>query len=997
MNKKKFIAYLFVVVMLVSAVAGIAPYVHSSGSNNVHISPDTDSASATGSITVGNSPSAIAYDSSNGYLYVPNAGSNDVSVISGTSVINTIDVGSDPCGIAYDPSNNYLYVSDRGSNKVSVISGYNNSVISTISVLTSPVGVAYDPSSQLVYVADSGDNYTSIIAGTGIYDSFGVGTCPWGVAYDPANKDMYFGHDSGSSVCVVPSSFIDSSVSVGCEPNSLAYDSANNYMYAAEYGGEAVAAISGTSVVHTISVGRQLQGIAYDSSNNYIYAADYCTASVSVISPSSNSVIGTVGVGSNPQAVLFDPANGYVYVVNSGSNTVSYFAPPSVSISASTNPVDAGQSVTFSASTSGGSGNNTFKWYVNGTAVSGAASSYTTSFSAAGTYKVYAVVTDGAGLSSTSNLVNESVNTDPSVSITASTNRTDAGVPVTFTEHISGGTPPYTQEWYVNNIAVSNASSYVFNESTLGSYNVSVIVKDTYGYIGDSNVIDEIVVATPTVSVTYSQSPIVSESVTISAQVHGGTGNISLAWTFNGGTATGRNVSYAFETAGDRKFSIAITDTYGNGTVYKTTQYFTVYVSLKITVSASPKTGNAPLTVDFDAEALGGTSYLWAWNFGNGNTSDSQSAENIFSAGNYTVTLTVTDSAGVTGNASVYIQAWPAPVTFVYSNNQNITYDFDFKALPNWDAKGPYNATWDMPNGQTLYGLNVSYYFPEYSKTNDITVDFTFSNTSIYQGNSYSQTIVVDMKPANISVKFSYPDPIPINTVLDLNVSATAPDTNSFTIDWNVSGTYGTGSSFTYDFSNPGTFYINISISDNLGASTHISKVITVQKVSSSSDISIRYTTTTNASIIGYNISVNSKYPIQSVQAYLDGALLPMNMTFSGGNATAGYIQYYTFSLNQRDYSTGDYQINIDVFTTNSQSNSTAVPFTVSSKFSNSAPFNIVAFFGGIYNMIYILLTIGGIIVTLVFTRPKPTDIDIDGTVLQAKPGKPVKELKRRK
>ena len=302
-----------------------------------------------------------------------------------------------------------------------------------------------------------------------------------------------------------------------------------------------------------------------------------------------------------------------------------------------------------------------------------------------------------------------------------------------------------------------------------------------------------------------------------------------------------------------------------------------------------------------------------------------------------------------------------------------------------------------MPNGQVLYGLNVSYDFPVFSKSNDITVDFRFSNTSIYHGDSYAKTIVVDMKPANISVSFSYPDPIPVNTILDLNVSVTAPDTNSFTIDWNVSGSYGTGSAFTYDFSSPGTFYINISISDNLGASTHISKTITVEKLASSAHIAISYTKTTDASIISYNISVHSKYPIQAVQAYLDGSLLTMNMTYSAGNATAGYLQYYTFSLNQRDYSTGDYNINIDVFSSHSQSNSTAVPFTVSSQYSNSAPFNLVKFLGGIDNTIYILLTIGGIIITLVFTRPKPTDIDIDGTVLQAKPGKPVKELKRRK
>ena len=634
----------------------------------------------------------------------------------------------------------------------------------------------------------------------------------------------------------------------------------------------------------------------------------------------------------------------------------------------------------------------TYQWYNNGTAVSGATSStYTPTFSSPGTFPVYVVVSDYYENVS-SNIINETVNPDPSVKITAPQNPAYVGIAITITGNITGGTGPYNESWYINNIKVSTNSSLVFNESSPGSYNISLIIEDSRGMIADSNVIDENV-DKPYITVTYSHPPIASQSVTIYAHVLNNSANYSLYWTFSGGTATGHNVTYAFSTAGYREFTIKMTNSAG----YSETQTFTVFVSLYITISASPKTGNAPLKVDFEAEALGGSSFIYSWNFGNGNISDAQDTSNIFSAGNYTVTLTVTDSAGVTGNASVYIQAWPAPVSFIYSNDENITYDFHFKAVPNWDAKGPYNATWNMPNGQVLYGLNVSYYFPVYSKTNDITVVFRFSNTSIYQGDSYSQTIVVTMKPANISVKFSYPDPIPVNTVLDLNVSVSAPDTNSFTINWNVSGSHGTGRSFTYDFSNVGTFYINITVRDNLGASTHISRIITVEKISSSSNIIIKYTKSTDANIISYNISVHSKYPIQSVQAYLEGALLTMNLTFSGGNATAGYVQYYTLSMNQRDFSAGEYQINVDAFTSNSQSNSTIIPFTVSSQYSKSPPFNIVKFFGGIDNTIYILLTIGGIIVTLVFTRPKPTDIDIDGTVLQAEPGKPVKELKKRK
>jgi len=108
-------------------------------------------------------PWSIAYDPSNGYIYVADAGSGTVSVINGktNTVIATIRVGSEPWGVAYngvayDPSNGYIYVtnwySGWYSGTVSVING--TTVIATIPVGQGPWGVAYDPSNGYIYVAD---------------------------------------------------------------------------------------------------------------------------------------------------------------------------------------------------------------------------------------------------------------------------------------------------------------------------------------------------------------------------------------------------------------------------------------------------------------------------------------------------------------------------------------------------------------------------------------------------------------------------------------------------------------------------------------------------------------------------------------------------------------------------------------------------------------------------------------------------------------------------
>ena len=58
--------------------------------------------------------------------------------------------------------------------------------------------------------------------------------------------------------------------------------------------------------------------------------------------------------------------------VSTASITETVYVDPSVLISSSQNPTDVGNSVTFTASPSGGSGSYTYQWYLNSAAVSGA-------------------------------------------------------------------------------------------------------------------------------------------------------------------------------------------------------------------------------------------------------------------------------------------------------------------------------------------------------------------------------------------------------------------------------------------------------------------------------------------------------------------------------------------------------------------------------------------------------------------------------------------------
>lgn len=74
--------------------------------------------------------------------------------------------------------------------------------------------------------------------------------------------------------------------------------------------------------------------------------------------------------------------------------------------------------------------------------------------------------------------------------------------------------------------------------------------------------------------------------------------------------------------------------------------------SLIANFSASPNTGNAPLNVKFTDKSLGSPN-VWTWDFGDGANSTQRDPMHIYSkAGNYTVTLAVSNADGTDTNTS---------------------------------------------------------------------------------------------------------------------------------------------------------------------------------------------------------------------------------------------------------------------------------------------------------------------------------------------------------
>jgi YVTN family beta-propeller protein len=129
---------------------------------------------ATVNVGFGHNPQGLAYDSGTGEVFVANAGSGTVSVISDATnaVVATVGVGSYPEGVAYDSGKGEVFVTNfDSSGTASVISDATNAVVATVSVGGEPQGIAYDSGGGEVFVADfASSGYVSVVSdGTAFY------------------------------------------------------------------------------------------------------------------------------------------------------------------------------------------------------------------------------------------------------------------------------------------------------------------------------------------------------------------------------------------------------------------------------------------------------------------------------------------------------------------------------------------------------------------------------------------------------------------------------------------------------------------------------------------------------------------------------------------------------------------------------------------------------------------------------------------------------------
>jgi PKD repeat protein len=246
-------------------------------------------------------------------------------------------------------------------------------------------------------------------------------------------------------------------------------------------------------------------------------------------------------------------------------------------------------------------------------------------------------------------------------------------------EDVDSSISSYAWDLGDGNTAAGVSIEHIYTDT--GSYTVTLTVTDDQGATAQAtqtvNVIAETVgneapVAVFTAEPTQGQAPLtVVFDGRGSSDVDGSI--TAYAWTFGDGeSAVGTQVEHSYEDGGDYTVTLTVVD--DDGAIGTATADITVTAVNQAPIAAftlAPAEGEAPLTVAltvaFDGRGssdVDGSITTYAWDFGDGSTATGEQVNHEFTvAGDYTVTLTVTDDTGVSTSVEQVVTVREAQVT----------------------------------------------------------------------------------------------------------------------------------------------------------------------------------------------------------------------------------------------------------------------------------------------------------------------------------------------
>ena len=286
------------------------------------ITPATGALVSNGTAATGTHPNSISvttFDATQYYAYVPNFGSNTVSVYTigtdGTLTAGTAKTtGTNPVSVAFKTigGNSYAYVPNFGSNNISVYDVGIGGALTEKSPTGSPVAAGTNPSSITVH---------------------------------PTNNFAYAVNTSSASIYIYTinsdgSLTAGAAVSTGTNPgpvvlNPAGLNTAGTTAYVANTGSNTISVyIVDTSTgaltqSATVSTASNPVTVVITPNGRFAYVPNLRSNAISAYTIGTDgalSAYANIAAGTNPYAIAIDPTSGYLYAANYGSNNISVYA-----------------------------------------------------------------------------------------------------------------------------------------------------------------------------------------------------------------------------------------------------------------------------------------------------------------------------------------------------------------------------------------------------------------------------------------------------------------------------------------------------------------------------------------------------------------------------------------------------------------------------------------------------------------------------------------------
>jgi PKD repeat protein len=441
-----------------------------------------------------------------------------------------------------------------------------------------------------------------------------------------------------------------------------------------------------------------------------------------------------------------------------------------------------------------------------------------------GVYNVSLTVQTAAGSNTETKTGYITVSAAPTAAFTGTPRSGLKPLTVQFTDQSIPGTSSITSRaWSFGDGGTSTAQNPSHTYSDAGSYSVSLTVTTADG----TDVEDKpgyIIVSDPVLpTAAFSGSPLTGIrplAVQFTDQSTPGSFPItSWSWSFgDGGTSTSQNPSHTYSVAGSYAVTLTITTSAGSDSDTKA-GYVVVSDPVLPTAgfSGSPRSGSIPLAVQFTDQSSAGTYPISSrsWSFGDGGTSTAQNPSHTYnSAGSFTVSLTVTTSAGSDSETkSAYIVTTQLPTAAFEgtprSGDRPLTVQFsDLSA----EGTSPITSwSWSFGDGATSTSQNPSH---TYAAAGTYTVALTVTTADGSDTATKPGYIAVSEPPAPPTADFSGtptsgPAPLTVQFT-DLSIQGTAP-ISSWLWTFGDAGT-STAQNPSHAYLLPGTYTVSLTV-----------------------------------------------------------------------------------------------------------------------------------------------------------------------------------------